>query len=226
MPQRVKYPLTEDAKDAAKKIVEAWNNKLLEQRFTFAELAGDDTVIGTMLFGGSEFDLPTTSVLLELSKFHLLSIESSSRDYQISYTVLLMQELRNAVANDFQVSDFFLTTQAVGTIINAAENSTVAIPALQSGVATFGNVTQTQINTPAELVAQLTQILGQDIMTSYPELAQAVTSIATTPDLNRKHQLGNVILELGRCLQHGANATVVIQAIGLVYQFLNQAHIL
>lgn len=229
---KVKYPLTPQAKEAAKSLVAAWDNNHIPQLFTIERGIGRNGARGVSAEISEHYDIPLIDVLLELAQFKLVTIsaetlqEDDSRFLNLNspryiryWHVLLMQELRKAVASEFEVSDFFLTTQAVGTIIHAAEGSTVDIHALQSAASAFGDIEQTQINTPTELAEKLLQVLGNDTLDANPELAQAIRELAYVPEQNRKFQFGKVIYQLGNGLQHVANTAVVIEALLILARF-------
>jgi hypothetical protein len=209
---RVRYPLTEEAKEAARRLVEAWEARELPQLFTLSEFKVGGQILGTIITESNTFKAPPLSIFWELSKFNLVSVQPNSQ-------FLLMQELRNAVQSDFEVSDFYLTTHAVGTIINAAENASVIIPALQSAAAGTGDIRQTQIvTTTSELVAELLTLLG-DI--DDPELLEAIRGLETAAEPEqRKRKFGAVIQQLGNGLQHVANTAVVIQSLLVLAQFM------
>ena len=146
--QRVKYPLTTEAKEAAKKLVEAWDEQKIDQYFVLSQINEEkDKPIRAKSSRGvwsTEFEPPLIGVLLELSKFQLVSIDTEPEFIKYAegsgsfvrmveahrpkrWYVVLMQELRNAVENDFDVSDYFLTFNAVGTIITG-DNVTFSGP--------------------------------------------------------------------------------------------------
>jgi hypothetical protein len=224
MSQRIKYPLTEAAKEAARQLVEFWDSKRINQLFQLLNSTAGNagTIEITPGIGAeniAEVECPEINTFLELAQFRLISVVYGDNRWE----VLLMQELRNAVATDFEVSDYFLTTQAVGTVVVADQGGTVRIGALQSASTIDGSVTQTQnIETSEELAQTLAEIL-KEIIKSNATLADAINDLTIVPKADKQtffSKVGKVITELGRCLQDTANATVVIQAIFFISQFL------
>lgn len=212
MANRVKYPLTEEAKGAARHLVEAWSTGEIKQLTMLDERDGSVEV--TQGF-------PEFRTLLELSEYHLISIRResftrwrASRD-QVSWVVLLLQELRNAVENDFAVSDFFLTTAAVGTIITG--NATITGGTIQGAASISGNIYQS-----AEQVSDaLVETLGASLLEQNEALQTAVKQLRTASGPQEvKSKAGHVIEELGRCIVHVANTGAAIAALQLIAQFL------
>lgn len=199
MQRRVKYPLTPETKAIAEELVNAWNTGKLEQILDVA-VSNHSVLVG----GGVNFQFPL-SALKELEEYRLIRVERT--------WVTLLQELRDAVANDFEVSDFFLTTSAVGTIIYG--NLTLDKGALfQSAAAGIGDVNVTAQHLPDELV----RLLGEDARR--PEIAAAITELKTADESTRLGKMGKVIEELGRGLSHMKNAAGAIEAIILIARIL------
>lgn len=213
MPERVKYPLTTEAKEAAKILVEAWSTGKLEQRVNTKSRVGVDS---SMLFRGTDVDiaLPT---LMELGKYGLVEL---NRQYDVQgraifLECLLLQELRNAVQNDFEVSDYFLTLNAVGTIVYG--NLEVKEGAMfQSAAANQGNIIQ---NT-GQLASELEALLGGDVLAENEPLQSAIQDLRTADESSRRRKMGKVIQELGRCLEHLANTGGVLAALALLVKAL------
>ncbi len=133
--QKVKYPLTVEAKEAAHRLVNDWNTGKINQYFILNDYtAGADRVVNTGIGLGKlvdDYEAPPISILLELSRFQLVFLDIETiPDYSTRqarrWHVVLMQELRNAVEQGFDVSDYFLTFNAVGTIIQG--NATISAP--------------------------------------------------------------------------------------------------
>jgi hypothetical protein len=150
--------------------------------------------------------------LKELSGIDFLQ-QSATKPVLEMYHILLMEELRNAVANDFEVSDYFLTFNAVGNIIYMKGG---ILSNIQGAASYFGNISQ-RISNP-ELADQLIAILGQQTLQTDHNLAEAIRELSVSIESERQSKVGKVISELGRCLQHGANVTMVVQAIGFLAQ--------
>lgn len=204
----MKYPLTETAKAAARDIVAAWDDGSLDQKFGVA-IFGPQHNQTTMIMTSSPHDLafrsPAVEIWREFQEYKLIRNDN--------WQITLLEELRNAVRTDFDVSDYFVTMNAVGNII---VNSTTG-PVQGVGINT-GNVQQTLEQLSDDLVATLSETLLETQL----ELRMAIDDLkmATTADCEPK--LGKVISELGRCLQHGANTVTILSALNMVVGFIAQ----
>lgn len=218
--QRVKYPLTEAARQQAIRLVDDWNNGNLSQLFDVIDVTAgmaNKIEIAGGLGVSNNYILPDLEILLELSKFNLIFIDTEFRlDLQSRrWQVLLMQELKNAVAGNFEVSDYFLTVNAVGTVING-DNVTFNAP-FQSAASGIGNVSQKMSS--ADIANKLLEILTQDVIKTNSDLANAIHELSTSLENERETKIGKVISQLGRSMQHGANAYAVTQALLFLAQF-------
>jgi hypothetical protein len=208
MKQRVKYPLTPEAKEAAKALVEAWDSKKINQLLNLGIRRGDGKE--QWLFWGNDFKVPDKAIIYELAAYKLIRL-SSGRD---NVEILLFQELRNAVENDFDVSDFFLTTSAVGTVVYG--NLEVREGAIfQSAATNQGDITQNA----NQLADKLLELLGMDLLQSEPDLEAAIVALKSMDELSRPQKCGKVIQELGGCLGHVANTATILTAISMAVQF-------
>jgi hypothetical protein len=107
-----KYPLTSEAQETARQLVEAWDNEYILQTFELVDVtAGIGAKAREYSFGlggdDSYMPPPSIGIIRELAQFPLIAIRDMSTSTNIEVT--LLQELRNAVANDFAVSDYFLS---------------------------------------------------------------------------------------------------------------------
>ena len=224
MIQRVKYPLTPAAQEGARQLILSWDKGEIEQyqEIGFSKIGPGESVAGLARLEGSgalkEWHYPPAAVLMELQKYGLIDLqfvhnaEGANKEIKIT----LLQELRDAVSNDFDVSDFFLTTNAVGTIIYG--NLQLGEGAqFQSAASNFGDVTLTIETLPAQLRNQL----GLDFLQEQPEVAEAINDLEVSDEPTRIQKLGRVIQELGRCMGHISNARNVILAIVMVVRVLN-----
>lgn len=130
-----------------------------------------------------------------------------------------MQELRNAVDNDFEVSDYFLTINAVGTII---QDGAVVTAPFQSAVAPYGTISQSQTIENGELADKLINMLGTQFLDANKDLLAAINDFRVSVEGERQSKLGKLISQLGNSLQHGANAVVVTQALMYLAPFISQ----
>lgn len=230
---RIQYPLTDQAKRWATQIVDEWKKGNFPQYFVVVEWAGREGFYYGGLDGGftSNVQKPPLNVLLELSCFNLIHLEaetlrtdgipwlpqSGNIAYGRRWHFTLLHELQNAVENDFVVSDYFLTFNAVGTIIHGDQTITDS-GSFQSGASNFGDVSQEM--TYSEIADKISEILGNNLLQTNSDLSAAIDELRSSIENDRQSKVGKVISELGRGLQHGANTFVVMQAIGFLAQIL------
>jgi hypothetical protein len=232
MANKIKYPLTKDAKAWAKKLVDGWNRGVYPQYIVVVERSGEEG----FAYGGlngfllEDIEKPPLDILLELSNFNLISLEaetfrsdgipwlplSGKINYARRWHFVLLQELRNAVKNRFAVSDYFLTFNAVGTIIQG--DATITAP-FQSGASIFGGVSQTM--TPSAIADNLVEILGGDFLQSNKNIAEAIDELRHAVASEKQSKVGNVIMQLGNSLKHVASAYAVLQALGFLMRVLH-----
>ena len=209
MKQPVKYPLTPEAKEAAKELVAAWEQGFIQQNLELVDVTAGSGVTKRefiVVFGlgrdsEGKFSLPDLGIIRELAEYELISIRSSAGRIEVT----LLQELRNAVENDFEVSDSFLTTSAVGTVVYG--NLEVREGAIfQSAVTNQGDIAQNAY----QLADNLRQLLGAELLRSAPALEAAIDALQSTDESSRRGKCGKVIAELGRCLEHTANTATIL----------------
>lgn len=206
----MKYPLTDDAKAAARHIVSEWIAGSVEQELTITVMRGDDEVVPGVDYGASDdFQSPSFAVWRELAKFDLVDLVRDEN----SWDILLLQELRNAVATDFDVSDYFLTLNAVGNII---VNSTTG-PVQGIGINT-GTVHQTV----EQLADYMTATLGQDFLAANTELKSAIDDLRAATTADQQSALGKVISQLGNGLHLGSSTATIVQALLAAAPFLQR----
>lgn len=212
----MKYPLTEQAKAIAKALVEAWNSDQLPQLIPLFEIRNDG---GSWRTGfkrklKADFTPPHLATWLELDQYGLIQyIPDGSKDEDRDFEILLLQELRNAVENDFEVSDYFLTMNAVGNIIVNSTTGPVQGVGYSTGIV-HQNVEQ--------LADYITASLGQAFLETQLDLKTAIDELRTAVEADQQSKLGKVISELGRCLQHGANTAAVSAALIAAAPFLQR----
>lgn len=209
--REVKYPLTEEAQNLAKILVESWNEDHISQTLFYRSYPSPQTkpLIGKLWKVAGIEDVFAESVYKELSHYHLINIDIDG--------VILLQELRNAVENDFSVSDYYLTMNAVGTIIYG--DATISAP-FQSNATINSQVSQIQEITQSDITEKLLEGLGESFLKANQPIAEAIKSLKDEPEKSFKQKLGSVISELGNSMQHGANAYVVMQAIATIAPYI------
>ncbi len=206
---RVTYPLTESARRVAGALVQEWQ-RTDQQMFAFAAIRGGIQIVGTGRWQFTEF---SPASLRELAHFGLLELSRSQDTY---WEVLLLQELINAVENAFAVSDYFLTMQAVGTVIVSDGDLTITAP-VQGAASVYGSVTQSY----EEIAESLRDTLGEELLATHQTLAEAIDGLTAATQKDDQSKLGKVISELGRCFEHGANAAAVSAALVSLAPFVN-----
>ncbi len=217
----MKYPLTNGAKEAAQRLVELWRNEQIEQIFVIG-LSSDSS--GTHMFayeGADNNDLKgiTIANLRELSTFGLIDIRISVLDrLQQNWDLLLLQELVNAVDNDFEVSEYFLTMNAVGAIIQGSVNVQSG-GTFQSAASNLGDVTLNN----AQLADKLTETLSESFLESQAALKDAIDELRESAEVDREPKVGKVISQLGHSLEHGANTAAVVAALMVLARLLGVA---
>lgn len=194
----MKYPLTDKAKEEARQLVEWWDNGTIQQRIKVTIYETTDLEIVELESGQT---LPPKSIWWELSKFNLVDMVQTDTG---KWDIYLLQELRNAVATDFEVSEYFLTLNAVGNIIINSTTGHVQGTGYNTGIS---NMT---IEAAAD---QLEEKLGAGFLAEQQALKEAIDALRIAVDSDRQSKLGKVISELGNCLQHGANTYAVTQAL-------------
>lgn len=192
----MKYPLTEAAKQEAKRLVEAWDGGQLDQMFELFERHGGDLVIGEMIFpmyNRTSIAAPKRSILSELAQYKLIHMQPVARGDSTNWEVLLLQELRNTVQNDFEVSEFFLTTSAIGTIV---QGNLVLHPhsVYQSIAAVLSDVDVNFIQTTSD---QLEQMLGS-LADQDTDLRAALDDVKVSTPQTLPTRLGSVVKALYR----------------------------
>ncbi len=206
----MKYPLTPEAKVVASHLVEAWNSGEIDQIFELVDVTAGNVnrrEYNSGLGVPGEFEIPQMGVVRELAVYGLVSLRVLGNNIKNT----LLQELRNAVATDFEVSDYFITMNAVGNIII---NSTTG-PVAGMGI---GNAPIHQ--TVEQLSTDLAGRLGDDFLQTQTHLREAIDALSESAEADQQSKLGKVVSELGRCLQHGANTAGVMGAIRVVAAFL------
>jgi hypothetical protein len=220
MQRRPKYPLTPEAKEAAKSLLEAWDNGEIQQSFyLIVQAIRDDEVRHLHLYPGTgarrSFQPPSLGVIRELGEYKLITLTHVVDSRQERFEVTLLQELRNAVSSNFDVSDFFLTTSAVGTIIYGdlvMDKGSI----FQSAAAGIGDAN----NAIQYLPDQLIRLLGEDTLKSYPKIDTAIKELKSANERTRMEKAGKVIEELGRALGHLSNTGGALDAITLIARVL------
>lgn len=216
----MRYPLTDEAKNGAGLLVKSWDEGKISQHVVFdgyKEERNLDLVKLSAYKALEKFGYPHSGILLELAKYGLIEVKVNrgGDGNTKSVEVLLLQELRNAVENDFEVSEYFLTMNAVGTIVQG--NLTMYPGAmLQSAASNLGSIQQSN----EQIADTLTMTLGQQFVETQVELRDAINHLRASTEADRPSTLGKVVQELGRCLQHGANTTNVISGLAFVARFL------
>lgn len=193
----VGYTLTDRAKELAKELVDAWEENTLPQRFHVQEVTGYGELIDIIVYN-SDFTSETLRIeqLVELDEHSLLRIASKSYDRgDTKVEIVLLQKLREVVANNFQLIPFDIATQTSLPVATALK----------------------------ELTIELKQILGEDLLSNNRELREAIEKLARATEAEKQHKVGKAISELGNSLAHGANAATIIPAIIMLAHYYANA---
>ncbi len=208
----MKYPLTDNAKELARQLVQAWDEEKIKQRST---IGGDNIgfIVGTNY--GINIDFQSIyPALLELNKYGIIDFHRQFNGKSIVYLeLLLLQELRNAVATDFEVSEYFLTMNAVGNIII---NSTTGY--VQGVGYAGGDVNQTM--TVHQIADDLTRILDQSLLDSHEELRLAIEALRVSNEQEKPSRIKKIGIALGNMLGLGADAVTIAPALAFLIALL------
>ncbi len=231
--QRPKYPLTPDTKSGAIELVRAWDNGLIDQYIRFRDSSDGNpkTEISPVSGVTGSLTLPTIGILMELSRYGLIHVEKQVERKKVKtfggvaypageprpptdelshyfWEMVLLQELRNAVENDFEVSDYFLTVNAVGTIIQGDLIAHSGSGFLSSGI-NYGLMTQ-NIGTLAD---SLLMALGDDIDDELRDLIDEAKNLVNAPTDEQRSLASRIMSALNRRIGTMANAAGAIQLI-------------
>jgi hypothetical protein len=228
----IKYPLTQEAKETARQLVAAWDNGQVGQNFSLLETSSFNIryrELKPSFDVHPDFKVPSLGTLNELAHFGLIVIvleqkevvrNPSSHPSNPIRQITLLQELRNAIQTDFEVSDYFLTVNAVGTIIHGDLNVDSGA-FFQSAAAGIGNVTVTAESLPDELV----KILGKEVLDQYGEIANAIEELRVAGQPTKREKMGLVIQELGRYIGHVSNTGGAITVIMTLAQMISRGNL-
>ncbi len=224
----LKYPLTPEAKEEARRLVKAWDRGQVEQYFAFdLYVTYNDPV--PAISGGigvrdPDFSLPHLGVLYELAEYKLLILKRLFiQEHMLNhgFEVVLLQALRDAVGSDFLVSPYHLAAYSAGTVVLGSGDGVVHIgpPGEVAPVASpLGRAA-----TPHQMAHLLMDRLPSSVMAANPELVEAVGALAQmgrASPAEMRSALGRVLAHLGRSLQAVSDAAAVLEAVELVYAAL------
>lgn len=158
---------------------------------------------------------PLAGVLFELAKYGLIDLDihytPEGKTARIEF--LLLQELRNAVENDFEVSDYFITMNAVGNIIVNSTTGPVQGVGYSTGIV-HQNVEQ--------LADYMNATLGEVFLQTQTDLKAAIDALREATEADQQSKLGKVVSQLGNCLEHGANTAAVVAALTAAAPFIQR----
>ena len=203
----MKYPLTDEAKAEARRLVAAWDEEVLDQTFDVNVTVGGgkQRTIRVTFDAGVHEELrpPEIRIVRQLERYglvHAVSTNPTQPRFQLEIT--LLQELRNAVASGFEVSEYFLTMNAVGNIIINSQTGPV-----QGAGYTVGDVHQS-VEQVADILAQA---LGQEFLETQRDLAEAIATLRSAKGDELKQAASrNVVAQLGRSLGHAGNTAKIL----------------
>lgn len=110
----MKYPLTDEAKQAARELVHAWNeDRSNRQCWAIVEFTGISSKLHCLVDGPPITLSISRAIMEELAEYGL--VRKSDRRW------ILLQELRNAVESDFEVSEYFLNRITVKVVVDVEQ---------------------------------------------------------------------------------------------------------
>jgi hypothetical protein len=213
------YPLTPETKEIARMLVANHRRGQLNQLFDVMYMPyshADGSYSMDVPLSNEILSFLTVASLMELRQYQLVRVDDlthlqpEARGLRLYAWVTLLQELFSAVDNDFLVSDYFLTVNAVGTIVHG--NLTIERDGVYQSAAGF-NASNVNVR---KLVGDLRVAVGESAMAENPALVRAIEALENAPDEpTRREKLGEVVLELGRCMEHVSNFAGTLAAIGM-----------
>ncbi len=116
----MQYSLTEATKDTARKLVANWMEEELQQTFTANYIAGDNQIRAVFITPDSDIDISKNeSIWIELEEQGLIkATKIEKQNGSFSYQITMLQELHNAVNNDFTVSPYYLAKMGASSDIS------------------------------------------------------------------------------------------------------------
>lgn len=224
----LKYPLTPEAKEEARRLVRAWDRGQVEQYFAFDLYVTYNDPIPAISGGigvrDPDFSLPHLGVLCELAEYKLLILRRLFiQEHMLNhgFEVVLLQALRDAVRNDFLVSAYHLAAYSAGTVVLSGGNGVIHIG--PSGEAAPVPSPLGRAITPHQMAQLLMDGLQPEVMATNPELVEAIGALAemSRPSpAEMRSALGRVLAQLGRSVQAVSDAAAALEAIGLVHAAL------
>ena len=209
----MKYPLSPEARTVAAQLVEAWDEDSAEQLWDYMAMrAGGRLSCETLVSlnsPGRTISVPRR-ILKELATYGLIRLDRSSND---GFEVLFLQELRNAVENEFEVSDYFITMNAVGNIIVNSTTGPVQGVGYSTGIVHQG---------VEQLADYMSATLGEAFLQTQTDLKAAIDAMREATEADQQSKLGKVVSQLGNCLEHGANTAAVVAALTAAAPFIQR----
>lgn len=201
----MKYPLSPGAKTYARELLAAYKVADIEQTFLVVVTAIEgtfETMYSIGIKNHADPVRPTLGVIRELCRYGLLHLEVSDGASESGvdgiYEITVLQELENAVNSDFDVSEFFLALNSVGTIVQG--NLTIQPGAMfQSNAKGSNMLIQGTGNVVADRIENLIPV---DIVDKSPNLQASLHDLRETSDrATIRLRMGRVVTELGRCIE-------------------------
>ncbi|MEO0564945.1 MAG: hypothetical protein AAF125_22760 [Chloroflexota bacterium] len=195
----IQYPITPEAKSAARKLVAAWDDGTIPQTVLFGHYT-QGKISYPMFFDlqGNTInydDAPERGQLFEYAHFNLVSLRTF-RDAS-TLEVILLQALRDAVATDFRVSEYFLTLNAAGVV-----NMTGGTVNITDAATKLTAPNTSPLYEDSELVPTLYRVLD-DLPGQRDDLDTALTKLGAAEPNERSDHIPTVIAALGRALNDG-----------------------
>jgi hypothetical protein len=201
----MKYPLTPEAKELARTLVEKWEKHPECQEWIIRPFPGGPSILYCP--AGQDISIKVTKPLLqELDRYDLVIKDDN--------LITLLQVLRDAVDNDFEMPETAQTATNIGTMFIG--NPTIIDSIIQGAANNTGPITQTS----EQIADSLVDTLGKDFLQTQKDLHAAILELRQVGETDKQSRLEKVVSELGRCLDHSANAVTVISALVKLVPFL------
>lgn len=217
----MKYPLTETARTAAKDMLDKWDRHELEQFMEITTKGQNVTLAGlSQKRILQQAGYPLAGILMEMAKYGLIDVKMifDSEGHTKNIQILLLQELRNAVENDFDVSEYFLTMNAVGTVVQG-DLAIHPDSMLQSIGINIGTASQTL----QQVTDEVSKILGDAILQTHTELKAAIDDLRKATAANQPTRVMKLVSLLSGGLEDTANTATILSAIFALTPLIQQA---
>jgi len=214
MAKIIRYPLTDEAKAGARDLVEGWNDGVLPQTLLFGHHQQGKKMVPMFYdLTGNQINFnkaPQRGAMFELAQFNLVMLRTFPEATTLE--VIFMQELRNAVASDFVVSEYFLTLNSAG-VLNIGGTVNIA----DAGARLMPTRTIQHIGEESNegLALLLREQLGPLPMEN-DDLDEALLALEIADDADGRGPTLDLLTLLGRLLNRGEHEGRVMEAVDTI----------